>query len=112
MIYDAVTSFLGDDNLRFWHKNFMLYGNPANPYNIEAYPAGERIILTADPENIKAVLATQFHEFGKGKQFNDEWHGFLGDSKMSRHRAPKSCAHNPLQVSSPPMASSGPILVN
>ncbi|KAK7885389.1 hypothetical protein LTR67_010567 [Exophiala xenobiotica] len=39
-----------------------------------------RVIFTADPENIKAVLATQFQDFGKGVQFHEEWKDFLGNS--------------------------------
>jgi cytochrome P450 len=42
--------------------------------------ANQRVILTADPDNIKAILATQFQDFGKGEQFNKDWHDFLGDS--------------------------------
>ena len=30
-------------------------------------------IMTVDPENIKALLATQFNDFGKGKEFHDSW---------------------------------------
>lgn len=41
---------------------------------------GRRIVMTADPENIKAILATQFADFGKGEQFHREWYEFLGDS--------------------------------
>jgi len=33
-----------------------------------------------DPENIKAILATQFGDFGKGEPFHRDWKGFLGDS--------------------------------
>lgn len=33
-----------------------------------------------DPENIKAVLATQFEDFGKAEQFHTDWEPFLGDS--------------------------------
>lgn len=51
-----------------------------HPYTREAKILGTRIIFTADEENIKALLATQFADFGKGKQFNKEWHDFLGDS--------------------------------
>ncbi|KAK0383268.1 hypothetical protein NLU13_9181 [Sarocladium strictum] len=40
----------------------------------------QRIIFTAEPENIKAMLATQFSDFGKGDPFRDEWGEFLGDS--------------------------------
>ncbi|KAI9727266.1 MAG: hypothetical protein M1828_006885 [Chrysothrix sp. TS-e1954] len=83
MVYDGVTSALRDDNLKFWHNNFMKDGNPNNPYTLEANAGGERIVFTADPENIKAVLATQFNDFGKGEVFNREWHDFLGDGIFS-----------------------------
>ena len=32
---------------------------------------------------MKAILATQFGDYGKGKDFNKEWHAFLGDSIFS-----------------------------
>lgn len=38
------------------------------------------MIFTDDPENIKAVLATQFDDFGHGETFHREWQEFLGDS--------------------------------
>jgi cytochrome P450 len=38
------------------------------------------VILTKDEENIKAILATQFSDYGKGEKFNKDWHPFLGDS--------------------------------
>jgi cytochrome P450 len=38
-----------------------------------------RFLLTADPENIKAILTTQFTDYGKGEQFHKEWEPFLGD---------------------------------
>ncbi|KAI9653030.1 MAG: hypothetical protein M1831_006237 [Alyxoria varia] len=79
-VYDIVRHSKKDSNLRFWHKNFMLIGNPANPYTFEVDCGGERIIVTADPENVKAILATQFNDFGKGEEFNRDWHEFLGDS--------------------------------
>ena len=49
-------------------------------YTVEACPVGRRIVFTADPENIKAILATQFTDYGKGKPFHEEWKDFLGDS--------------------------------
>ena len=39
-----------------------------------------RIVFTADVENIKAILATQFGDYGKGEPFHQEWEAFLGDS--------------------------------
>lgn len=47
---------------------------------VEATFIRQRWIFTADPENIKAILATQFQDFGKGKQFHEDWKPFLGDS--------------------------------
>jgi hypothetical protein len=32
-----------------------------------------KVIATLDPENIKAILATQFNEFGKGDEFCKQW---------------------------------------
>lgn len=34
---------------------------------------GVRPIMTVDPENIKALLATQFNDFGKGQEFHASW---------------------------------------
>lgn len=39
-----------------------------------------RIVLTTDPENIKALLTSQFADYGKGESFHHEWKEFLGDS--------------------------------
>ena len=48
---------------------------------VEVNPTSHmRLIFTADPENIKAVLAGQFADYGKGQRFHDEWEEFLGDS--------------------------------
>jgi cytochrome P450 len=38
-----------------------------------------RCLMTADPENIKAILTTQFADYGKGEKFHKEWEQFLGD---------------------------------
>lgn len=40
---------------------------------------GDSSIITAHPENIKALLSTQFEEFGKGPLFISMWQQFLGD---------------------------------
>jgi cytochrome P450 len=39
--------------------------------------------MTNDEINIKAVLATQFSDYGKGEKFNKDFHDFLGDSVFS-----------------------------
>jgi hypothetical protein len=44
---------------------------------------GYRMVLTADPENIKAMLTTQFKDFGKGKMLSDAFMPFLGNGILS-----------------------------
>lgn len=80
MIWETIQHARANKNMEFWQKSFEKYGNPNAPYTMEANPGGRRVILTAEPENIKAILATQFNDYGKGEQFNKEWHEFLGDS--------------------------------
>lgn len=65
------------------HKNYegfmhMLEGIAG--YTGETRLLGKRIIFTAEPENIKAILAKQFDDYGKGLPFHREWSEFLGDS--------------------------------
>lgn len=58
-----------------------LDGTPCT--TVELNMGGSRAVLTVDPDNIKAVLASQFSDFGKGPQFNHDWKPFLGDSVFS-----------------------------
>ena len=65
------------------HKNmerWRIIFNSKSSYTVEARTLGLRTILTADPENIKAILATQFSDYGKGEPFHRDWKDFLGDS--------------------------------
>ena len=62
---------------------FRRWGRGPSPYTFEFWVAGDRLIFTAEPDNVKAILATQFGDYGKGKDFNNEWHPFLGDSIFS-----------------------------
>ncbi|KAI5776675.1 cytochrome P450 [Geopyxis carbonaria] len=63
-------------NRELWEERFSTF----NTHTMELSVLGQRIILTADPANIKALLATQFHDFGKGEAFHHQWAAFLGDS--------------------------------
>ena len=45
-----------------------------------------RVVFTADPENIKAILTTQFADYGKGEPFHRDWKEFLGDSIFTTDR--------------------------
>ncbi|KAL7942335.1 cytochrome P450 [Trichoderma barbatum] len=74
-IYYGVRAAIDQKNLELWRDVFF-----GKFWTIEMRVLNQRVLFTADPENIKAMLATQFHDFGKGPQFYDEWYDFLGDS--------------------------------
>lgn len=76
MLYQVVSHMLRDENYELWIKMFDTWGRGG--HTVEA-GSGERVILTAEPENIKAILATQFKQYGKGEQFRVDWFPFLGN---------------------------------
>ncbi|KAF8853365.1 putative cytochrome 52A4 [Acephala macrosclerotiorum] len=78
-IIRAIRGTVSHKNLETWTNWFTLPTGTLN-YTVEAVPAGRRVLFTADPENIKAILATQFTDYGKGEPFHREWKDFLGDS--------------------------------
>ncbi|KAL9093543.1 MAG: hypothetical protein Q9165_003938 [Trypethelium subeluteriae] len=80
VMWDGIQHLRKQQNLELWQKIFHTWGNKKNPYTVQTKVAGLRILFTSDPENIKAVLATQFNDFGKGEQFQREWDDFLGHS--------------------------------
>ncbi|OAK94012.1 cytochrome P450 52A11 [Phaeosphaeriaceae sp. SRC1lsM3a] len=77
LAYDVVTHALKDNIYEMWTSMFAKWAGPGR-YTVEA-GVGERVILTADPENIKAILATQFKDYGKGEAFRKDWFTFLGN---------------------------------
>lgn len=76
IIRDLVNSTMKHKNLEIWRK---LIGD-APFQTVEMSVLGRRTVMTAEPENIKAILATQFGDYGKGEPFHEEWREFLGDS--------------------------------
>ncbi|CUS12614.1 unnamed protein product [Tuber aestivum] len=72
----AFVAYKANKNMELWKSWFKVAGS----HTIEANIIGMRAILTEDPENIKAVLASQFHDYGKGEPFRRDWKPFLGDS--------------------------------
>ena len=69
---------------QFWTKALSDAKRPANlPHpttTVDCRVAGERFVFTIDPENIKALLAAQFNDYGKSEAFHRDWKDFLGDS--------------------------------
>ncbi|KAI8938645.1 hypothetical protein NX059_004515 [Plenodomus lindquistii] len=76
--YDIVTNQINNTTYQMWVKMFDRWGGDFRGFTVEA-GVGERVILTAEPENIKAILATQFKDYGKGEKFRQDWHAFLGN---------------------------------
>lgn len=75
--YEVIGHQRRNTTYEMWVNMFKTRCRPGR-YTIEA-GVGERVILTAEPENIKAILATQFKDYGKGEQFRLDWHAFLGN---------------------------------
>ncbi|KAB5586093.1 cytochrome P450 [Coniochaeta sp. 2T2.1] len=74
--YSQVTNRLLD--YYDWQYSFA---TPQCPNCVELSFTGRlRFLMTREPEHIKAVLTSKFADFGKGQQFHDAWHPFLGDS--------------------------------
>lgn len=73
------------EDVEFWSQTIRGAGSSSGttftPQTAEI-DAGisNRILLTSDPENIKALLTGQFADYGKGETFHQEWSEFLGDS--------------------------------
>ncbi|KAI9846851.1 MAG: hypothetical protein M1837_003463, partial [Sclerophora amabilis] len=76
LIYSSLYHAIYHSLKEQWQAIFAL----GNSHTVEANGGGRRFIFTDDPENIKAILATQFHDYGKGPDFHKNWAAFLGDS--------------------------------
>lgn len=80
---DVLLSYLrhtrNNSDLDFWDWLFTWSPNEHSK-TVEYFVARQRFIFTSDPENIKAVLTTQFSDYGKGQPFHEDWKDFLGDS--------------------------------
>ncbi|PGH13217.1 hypothetical protein AJ79_03775 [Helicocarpus griseus UAMH5409] len=66
-----------NQSLLFWEELFDTH-SPFRTVEIKLGP--QTVIATWDPENVKALLTTQFWEYGKGERFHAEWKAFLGDA--------------------------------
>ncbi|KAK3906676.1 cytochrome P450 [Staphylotrichum tortipilum] len=75
-LWHSVQASMKYENLEMWRGMFT----KTQSSTAEVRLAGRRIVFTADHENIKAILATQFGDYGKGEPFHREWKAFLGDS--------------------------------
>ena len=90
LAYSIIKAAIDDTMYEFWAATFAKYS--PGQYTIES-GIGERVIMTADPENIKAILATQFKEFGKGEQFHKDFQDFIGDGGSHARLIPASTSY-------------------
>lgn len=81
LIYNAIWYQKRNRDVEAWEVFFDTAGHKERKHNVELYVFGRRVIMTADEENLKAILATQFNDFGKGPRFHELWLEFLGDGK-------------------------------
>ena len=79
VVYRIIHHSHNNTDIALWDWLFTWSPNEHSK-TIEVDLVRQRWIFTADPENIRAVLATQFQDFGKGGQFHEDWRPFLGDS--------------------------------
>lgn len=77
IVFGAMRNAYRNQNVKSWQRWFE---NTKNHGTVEATILSRRTVFTADPVNIKAVLASQFEDFGKGEHFHETWKHFLGDS--------------------------------
>ena len=66
-------------DIDFWEWLFAFSPNQHSK-TVGVCFARQHWIFTEDPENVRAILATQFQDFGKGRHFHEDWKPFLGDS--------------------------------
>lgn len=76
LVYKTVVANAKFQNLQHWQQIFR----DAGQHTAEFRVLNRRIIFTDDVENIKAILAAQFGDYGKGEPFHREFAPFLGDS--------------------------------
>ncbi|KAJ5287128.1 cytochrome p450 protein [Penicillium angulare] len=76
LIIDKIKASANHTNHLLWENMFARLNN----HTVEVNIIGKRIIFTDDPENIQAILAKQFRDYGKGEPFRREFEPFLGDS--------------------------------
>ncbi len=79
VVLRSISNATSNKDLDFWAWLFAWSPDKHSP-TVEVSLARQRFIFTADPENIKAILATQFQDYGKGEPFHEDWKHFLGDS--------------------------------
>ncbi|KAK7422209.1 hypothetical protein QQX98_001732 [Neonectria punicea] len=76
-LYKTILATVRHQNLEFWRSHLF---RPVGAWTSEVRMLNMRVVFTADPANLKAILATQFGDYGKGEPFHAEWKDFLGDS--------------------------------
>ncbi|KAF8456749.1 cytochrome P450 52A5 [Kalaharituber pfeilii] len=75
IIYASVQAAKNNESYEGWKKKTDAFG-----YTFEMTLLLQRMVFSVEPENVKAILTSQFYDFGKGELFHKMWYPFLGDS--------------------------------
>jgi len=59
-VKNALVAARANKDVELWENRFKNTGS----HTVETTIIGMRVILSDDPENIRAVLASQFHDYG------------------------------------------------
>ncbi|KAH6667491.1 cytochrome P450, partial [Halenospora varia] len=81
IILDALHDSTHYTHLHTWTSYFTAHSPIC--LTLESTVLGIRCIFTNDPANIKAILATQFEDYGKGERFHSDWAPFWGEGIFS-----------------------------
>ncbi|TVY84832.1 Cytochrome P450 52A5 [Lachnellula suecica] len=80
LIYTAIRNALYYRNLETWSQWLAAHGSECHTVETRlGGPLGQRFIFTHDAANVKALLATQFDDYGKGQRFHDDWEPLFGE---------------------------------
>lgn len=56
------------NDIELWR---YLFSHDTHNKTVEFTMGGQRMVFTVDPENLRAILATQFGDYGKGEPFHE-----------------------------------------
>ncbi|KAJ6020192.1 hypothetical protein N7499_003489 [Penicillium canescens] len=86
-VYGYIQTTQTGQDLDFWDTAMRTARGASrfktSPATVELNSGLSRNLFTADPENIKAIISSQFADYGKGKRFYEDWKELLGNSVFS-----------------------------
>ncbi|KAI5303242.1 Glycoside hydrolase, 38 vacuolar alpha mannosidase [Ascosphaera pollenicola] len=82
-LFQIIKAALNHGDYKFWMKLMTRPdGSLRWTYEVNSH-SKFRCISTSDPENVKAILATQFSDYGRGAHFHDAFETLFGEGIFS-----------------------------